>query len=218
VENLTLLIRRWYDDGDRQAAAALVDRLPHKLPRACLAMVGDDLARDVVQTVLVRLLDRRKRLLDGIDNPAAYAQRALQRAAVDVLRKRREAISMDQMEEPERDALMAGTAEQAPDEPWGVLDVDRALAVAASLGTDQRLAVFLHCSPGAMTDSDWQEVRQRHALEPVRPREPQDPDGASRLLWPPDEPESKEDRRRRLERFRKVFERACQEIRRRWGA
>lgn len=142
MDDLRDLIRRWYDDGDRQAAASLVDRLPHELPRAYLAMVGDDQARDVVQTVLVRLLDRRKRVLEGVDNPAAYAQRALQRAAIDAWRRRRGAVSLDQMEESERDALMAGTAEQAPDEPWGALDVDRALAVAASLGTDQRLACF----------------------------------------------------------------------------
>lgn len=215
MNELRELIRRWYDEADRDAVRVLIDRLPHDIPPEFKRAIGDE-AEDVVQRTLVKLLDRTRRYLDGKDNPLAYTQRTLRRSAIDILRQRRKAGLPQSVEDWEEEAFDRRSEIAGLEVASMASDVDRALEIAASLGTDQRLAVFLRCSPGAMTELDWQEVRERHSLAPTRPVEPLDSDGASRLLWPPEEPESKEDRRRRLERFRKVFERACREIRVRW--
>jgi RNA polymerase sigma-70 factor (ECF subfamily) len=90
-------------------------------------------AADVVQTVLVRLAERRSKL-KGVRNPRSYLLAMTHRAAVDLHRRRR----------PERDVGDCPFLEAPADDPERRLDARRGSQLLSELPEAQREAVYLH--------------------------------------------------------------------------
>lgn len=201
----------WYDHGDRGAGARLVDALGPRvtLPASFARVLGPEVAEEVEQDALVRLLERDRRMLLEADDPLAYAATVARNLARDVLRRHRRHGDLSESREPADE----GSLPAAPGNDSAGLDAERALALLHDLGDDARIAVFLVHAPERMPGDDWRlvEARQRRAKH-ARPTRPLDREEASALLWPPPVDETPPDRRRRLERIRKVLTRAYAQL------
>lgn len=216
--NFGVELSAWYDRGDREAGTLVVERLARgtALPASFARSLGHEIAEEVEQEALVRLLDRDRRLLDGVDDPLAFAATVARNLARDALRRQRRRGDLASGRASTEDLQIA--APEAPS-PGSQLDAERALALLGSLGEDGRLAVLLCHAPDRMDDSTWALVLARHPDSgPSRPEAPLDRDEASRLLWPPAVPETQTARRRRLERIRKVLARSYSRLAEELGA
>ena len=198
----------WYDRGDREAGARVVQELSARvaLPASFGRALGASVAEEVEQDTLVRLLDRERRLLLDAQDPLAFAATVARNLARDTLRKHRRRGDQGDDREAVHD-IQLPAREPSRDAP---LDAARALAMLNELGEDSRLAVYLHHAPDRMPDDEWELVMARHPVSgDLRcPDGPLDRDETSRLLWPPPLAETRDARRRRLERLRKVLQRA----------
>ncbi len=202
----------WYDEGDRAAGARLVSALSPRvtLPASFGRVLGPEVAEEVEQDALVRLLDRDRRVLVEADDPLAYAATVARNLARDALRRHRRRGDLSESRESADDGSLPAAA---PGDDSAGLDAERALVLLRDLGDDARIAVFLVHAPERMPDDDWRlvEARQRGANH-ARPTRPLDREEASALLWPPPVEETQPDRRRRLERIRKVLTRAYAQL------
>lgn len=202
----------WYDRGDRNAGACLVETLsPHvALPASFGKALGSEVAEEVEQDALIRLLDRERRLLLDIDDPLAYSATVARNLARDVLRSLRRRGDLATT----RESLEDGSHEAADRvDAASRLDAGRALDLLVGLGEDARLAVFLVHAPERMPDADWELLVTRQPSTPIQPPAgPLNREEASRLLWPPPMPETQPARRKRLERIRKVLSRAYTQL------
>jgi hypothetical protein len=204
---------RWYEHGDREAGGQIVTELGAavRLPRSLADAIGVELATEVEHDALVRLLDRELRLLLGVAEPRAFAATVARNLARDALRRHRrrgdqrdDRVSTDDLQ----------VAAPTDGDPAIRVDAIRALALLSDLTEDARLAVLLVHAPDKMSDGDWSALQARHpsAAPAQRPAGALDREAASRMLWPPDLPETQPSRRRRLERLRKVLERAYAQL------
>jgi DNA-directed RNA polymerase specialized sigma24 family protein len=212
-------IRAWYVSGDKKAGTRLVEQLAGyvALPPSFGRALSEAAAEEVEQEALIRLVDRERRVLDGRDDPFAYAATVSRNLARDELRRQRRrgelADARESMHEPQVPSH-EGTA------PEFAIDAERALALLDDLGEDSRFAVFLVHAPDRMPEEDWVILtgRQPSSGNPPRPDRPLDRDEASRWLWPPPNLETRMARRQRLERIRKVLERAYSKLAQALGA
>ncbi|MES2639722.1 MAG: sigma factor [Myxococcota bacterium] len=198
---------RWYHHGDRHAGARLVEALSPRvaLPASFARALSEQVAQEIEQEALVRVLDRERRVLHGADDPLAYATAVARNLARDALRSQRrrdpralEPAAIEELQTP-------------PEAPEGgtMVDADRAIALLDGLGEDARLAVLLVHAPDRLSTSDQRALETRSAGTPLPALDkPLDRDKASLLIWPPMPPETRPARRLRLERMRKVLERA----------
>jgi hypothetical protein len=170
---------------------------------------SSEVAEEVEQDVLVRLLDRERRLLHGVDDPLAFAATVARNLARDALRRHRRRGDLgddrEQVDDGRTPALDGA-------DPATHLDAQRAIALLENLGEDARLAVYLTHAPARMPNADWALLCSRRGEPPSRPEGPLDRDEASALLWPPPVPETRPARRLRLERIRKVLSRAYEQL------
>ncbi len=119
--------------GDQAAAGELYDRFARELYGLALWRCGSSAdAADVVQTVFVRLLERRRRL-PAVRRPRAYLLRMTHRAAIDLLRRR------GRRSEPLREELLAPVAT----DPARRLEAERMSRRLAELPPAQREALYL---------------------------------------------------------------------------
>jgi RNA polymerase sigma factor (sigma-70 family) len=202
----------WYDHADRAAGARLIDALGPRvaLPASFGGVLGAEVAEEVEQDALVRLLDRDRRLLLDADDPLSYAATVARNLARDALRRIRRRGDLSASREPlDQGALPA----VPPRDASANLDAERALALLQQLGEDARLAVFLVHAPERMPDEDWRLLEGRQETPRLaHPAGSLDREEASRLLWPPPVAETQPARRRRLERIRKVLFRAYAQL------
>ncbi|MCB9745381.1 MAG: hypothetical protein H6741_27850 [Alphaproteobacteria bacterium] len=202
----------WYEHADRAAGARLIEALGPRvaLPASFGRALGAEVAEEVEQNALVRLLDRDRRLLLDADNPLAFAATVARNLARDALRRHRRRGDLSESRQPVDESSLPAAL---PRDVSAVLDAERALALLQDLGEDARLAVFLVHAPDRMPDEDWRLLERRQASPVIpRPAGPLDREEASRLLWPPPVPETQPARRRRLERIRKVLSRAYAQL------
>ena len=202
----------WYDHADRAAGARLIEALGPRvaLPASFGRVLGAEVAAEVEQDALVRLLDRDRRLLLDADNPLAYAATVARNLARDTLRRHRRRGDLSETRQPVDEGALPAAP---PRDASANLDAERALALLQDLGEDARIAVFLVHAPDRMPDEDWRVLEGRQSTSVLaRPAGPLDREEASRLLWPPPIPETQPARRRRLERIRKVLSRAYAQL------
>jgi DNA-directed RNA polymerase specialized sigma24 family protein len=206
------LLDAWYERGDRTAGNELIRALSAavRLPGSFAAALSAEVAAELEHDALVRLLDRRQRALVGVSDPVAFAATVARNLARDALRRHRRRGDLRDDRDAVHDLQLPSTAP----EPYERFDAARAVALLGSLGADARLAVLLVHAPERMTDDDWGEVcaRQETTAETSPAPGALDREAASRLLWPPELPETQPARRRRLERLRKVLERAYAQL------
>ncbi len=208
-----VLLDAWYDHGDRTAGNDLIRALSAAvhLPGSFAAALSAEVAAEIEHDALVRLLDRDHRVLLGVADPLAFAATVARNLARDALRRYRRRGDLRDDRVSAHDLQLPVTSSP---EPHARLDAARAAALLGSLGEDARLAVLLVHAPERMTDDDWGEVFARQvtttATSPAVGA--LDREAASRLLWPPELPETQPARRRRLERLRKVLERAYAQL------
>ncbi|MDP2312861.1 MAG: sigma factor [Pseudomonadota bacterium] len=199
-------LQLWYDEGDRDAGTRLVAVLFPRvtLPSSFSRALSEQVAQEIEQEALVRVLDRGRRVLMDADDPLAYTATVARNLARDALRRqrRREALAS-------ADLHAVDHAASEPPDGGSLLDADRAISLLGALGEDARLAVLLLHAPDRLSAADREvlSVRSTGARLPSLDG-PLDRDIASLLLWPPTLPETRPARRLRLERMRKVLERA----------
>ena len=93
------------------------------------------------------------------------------------------------------------------------LDAEYALELLSGLSPTARLAILLIHAPDRIQDDDLSRLQVNPKKEPVvHPSRPLDREETSRLIWPPEIPETQSSRRLRLERIRKVLKRAYEQL------
>lgn len=207
-------LERWFEHGDEAAHDILYTNLKHLLnitPEVTRAL-GDDVARDVQQELLLRLLDREARRLCDKREPLVYARGAWRSAVRNVVSDRLSRLT-------KVDLIRQHVAQALERDDYAQIDArfdsERAISIAAELEPTGRLAVLLTTRPDRITDADWSELSARHPPPPPpRPREALNRRGASALMYPPNAGES-EDRykKRSINSFNQAYGRAIEDIR-----
>lgn len=217
ASELHRLFMVWYDQDRpptvRQNAVrgcmALLDPFLH--PPARLARVlGPERVEELRQEVCARLFDPESRRLARVD-PAAtigYVRKALKNAALDALlklRRSREDLigdeALDRARHVRADAEALGN-------PTCEGEFAEFTAKMSEIDVEDRVGLLLTLSPDRIPNADWNAVIRGREPPPARPHVPLDYEGASRILWPPAEPEGQVARRKRLDRFRTRLRRA----------
>lgn len=212
-DNIGADLQSWFQQGDelahRRAYKALARRL--NATREAIDAIGQGAADEVRQDVLSKLLDRERGALRNATHPHAYARRTWVNALTSEIRKWAPRTA--------REAEVRRHVVQITDQDDGSaaevrLDADRALEIANGLDGKGRLAILLTTRPSAVSDAEWSQlVASLPPPPPVRPVEALDRDEASRLLFPPTEPEDTKRRYQRLNSYDKTYMRAIERIR-----
>jgi DNA-directed RNA polymerase specialized sigma24 family protein len=197
-------LRAWHADGDRRAGQRAVEaverELRRRVPAAAKRRWPPEQVEDALQGFLMRLV--RLPLPASIVDPRAYLIRAFRNACIDVERgrKRHAAEPWD-----EDHGAAAPTDDSA----------ERIEAALATLSLDDRLALKMTTAPDLLSHEELDALARRAGLsvhevaERVRACPPIH---ELTLLFDPAERPG-EDRRDRMERFRKRRERARKRLR-----
>lgn len=205
-------LRAWFSGQDERALRRVVrDLEPCLRPSSGLLRVISRAELDELRSeTLCRLLLGDQKLRQA-RNARAIARKAFERDCLSFLRRR---IRRDRLAKDEgRQSLWSSSTIDPRGDLDDGLDLATALRVAEQLDFQQRLAVLLRIAPDRIGDRDWALVVERHEANPTRPLSAVDGDRGSTLLFAPASSESKTERRDRIERFRKLFDRACLAIR-----
>jgi hypothetical protein len=212
--NMNKNLERWFEHGDEEAHGILYTNLRQilNITQEVTRALGDDIARDVQQELLLRLLDRDAKRLYDKREPLAYVRGAWRSAVRNVVSDRLSRLTkVDLIRQHVSQALDRDDYAQIDSR----FDSERALSIAAELESTGRLAVLLTTRPDRITDADWGELRARHPPPPPpRPSDALDRRGASALMYPPNAGESEERyKKRSLNSFNQAYGRAIEHIR-----
>jgi hypothetical protein len=207
------LLTRWFAYGDelsyRRAYEHLVDLL--YASREAVEVLGNGAVDEIRQDVLSRLLDRQSGKLRDASAPVAYARVAWRRDLATALRKWGPRLPREAEVE---DHLRQIASRPVAEEVEARIDADRAVRVAESLPGKGRLAVLLTSRPDRIPDDEWSAfVATLPPPPPPRPHAALEREAASRLLFPPQGPETTAQRYQRLNSFDKAYKRAIASIR-----
>ena len=211
--NIVEDLARWFESGDELAHRRAYEYLKSRLvaEHHFIRVLSGPAVDEIRHEALIHLLDLEPGRLAGVKTPVRYAKVTFERMLVDAMRKwgprgkRTEEVHQHITTHAWRDDVAEAEAR---------MDADRALEVAASLPGKGRLAILLRTRPERITDKDWQDlVASLPPPPPDRPQEALSREEASRLLYPPDDPESKVARYQRINSFDKAFSRAAAKIR-----
>lgn len=210
---IAALLVRWFGTGDEGAFRRAYEELGEQMvaPPEVLAVLGRAFTDEIRQDVLIHLLDRTDGKLRGVQAPAAYAKVAWRRALASTLRKWGPRNARASEVRRYVSSLAEGEVLVEIEER---IDAARAIAIAERLSRPGRLAVLLTSRPDRIANEDWRSLVA--SLPPPPPPPPQvalDRDEASRLLYPPQDPESAKMRHQRLNSFDKAYKRALAQIR-----
>lgn len=148
----------------------------------------------------------------GVEPAAAigYVRTSLENAARDALRKlrrnREDLVGDDALDR----ARHAETDNDARGSPTREGEFAEFAAKMSAIDVEDRVGLLLTLAPDRIPPADWDAVTRDRQSPPMRPRVPLDYDGASRILWPPKDPEDPGDRRRRLNRISTRLRRALE--------
>lgn len=209
----------WYDVGQsptvRQKAVrecmvllAPLFQVPYRLAR----VLGPERVQELQQEVCVRLFDPEKRRMARVEpeKAIAYVRRALANEAISALRvlsRRREVLVGD--EALERSLHAAGSTDGNPTREGEFGEFTTKMS---EIDVEDRVGLLLTLAPERIPPEDWEAVTGGRQPPPKRPHVPLDYEGASRILWPPTEPEGRVARRRRLDRIRQRLRRAVEAL------
>ena len=219
---LKTAILRWYQCGEKADARVVYTELSKmlRLPPEFERALGNHEVQDLAEVAALKLMDRDRQVLSSAKSIRAYAKAVLKNLALDRLKKARHesTSSLNELQESRPDSANLAPNEDDPRDR--IVDgihagdfVLHAQSVLSTLPLDARVAIALTYLPDRISVADWHEIAQRHPPPgPPRPTSPVGSDEASSLLWPPAGTEPKEDRRRRLERLRKISNRAHQRL------
>ncbi len=210
---IAALLDRWFGTGNESAFRRAYEELGEQMvaPPEVLAVLGRAFTDEIRQDVLIHLLDRTDGKLRGVQAPAAYAKVAWRRAIASALRKWGPRNARASEVRRYVSSLAEGEVLVEIEER---IDAARAIAIAERLSRPGRLAVLLTSRPDRIANEDWRSLVA--SLPPPSPPPPQvalDRDEASRLLYPPQDPESAKMRHQRLNSFDKAYKRALAQIR-----
>ena len=217
ASELHRLFKVWYDldkpptvreDAARQCMTLLAPlfQMPFRVTRK----LGPERVLELQQEVCARLFDPEKRRLAGVEPEAAvgYVRRALKYATIDAIRRlsrcREDLIGDEALERAVEDQ----TDDAARANPTREGEFEEFAAKMSTIDVKDRVGLLLTLAPDRIPNADWEAVVGGRLQLPARPREALDYDGASRILWPPAEPEDPDARRQRMDRFRKRLRRA----------
>lgn len=206
----------WYDLNQPQT-------IRQEAVRSCMALLapffhppfrlarvlGPSRVEELQQEVCARLFDPERRRMANVQPAKAlgYVRRALRNEAISALRKlrgSREDLVGDEALDRARHAT--GDDDGNPTREGEFAEFTTKMA---ELSVDDRVGMLLTLSPDRIPNADWDEVTRGREPPPTRPPAPLDYEEASRILWPPRDPESPEAARKRRDRFRKRIGRAA---------
>lgn len=213
-------LRRWHASGDREAGRSALAFLEPALRRMVPVLVRrtwpGDAIEDALRDFLVKVIEVP--LPPGIDDLRRYLGRAFRNHCIDVheARSRRREAQVDdgagRWEPPSEDAVSPATF---------VLDAERGRRLRAALQRLEiadRIALKLDHAPELLEDDEVRWLAERAAMEPAAIRQAvasaKDVHDLSRVFDPDDDnPGDPQDRRKRMERFRRRRARARDKLR-----
>lgn len=207
------LLTRWFSSGDELAHRRAYEHLADRLyaPPEAVAVLGNGAVDEIKQDVLSRLLDRQSGKLRYASAPVAYARAAWRRDLATAIRKWGPRLSRDS---EVGDHLRQMEPRPFAEEVEARIDAGRAVRIAGSLTGKGRLAVLLTTRPDLISDDEWSAlVETLPPPPPPRPHAALDREDASRLLYPPQGPETTAQHHQRLNSFDKTYKRALASLR-----